>query len=345
MSGIQVSQAQDLVTTTLQNLGEFEWSQYATDIQEYVAARQLLRTNRMSKMGGDSIDFNLMYDSLGTAEEVGLFNTDSISFKDVMTTATVPWRHAKVDFPIEVREMKINRGPSRIVNLVEARRAAAMISWVELLEDRFWALADAGQALHLWGLMNYVVYNASEGFTGNLPTGYSTVAGVNATTVSRWRNWSNNYSAITQADLVTKMRAAATKTKFKSPVTNPTYSTGDRYGYYCNYDVYSAFELLLRDQNSDLGNDIAAKDGDVVFRRIPMTWVPQLDNNSADPVYGIDWGTLKYCVLEGEFMRQTGPQQRHGAHNTLVTFYDTTMNLVCYDRRRQFVIAKSDPSA
>jgi hypothetical protein len=71
---------------------------------------------------------------------------------------------------------------------------------------------------------------------------------------------------------------------------------------------------------------------------VPVTWVPFLEANTANPVYGINWGSLKPAFLAGEYMREEGPTAASNQHSVFVTHVDTTLNLMCSNRRLNFVL-------
>jgi len=139
---------------------------------------------------------------------------------------------------------------------------------------------------------------------------------------------------------------SATKTRFMPPVDVPEYNTGNRYAYYTNYDVLSLLEEALEDQNDNLGNDIASKDGRTMFRRVPVNWVPYLDANNLeggeqDPVYGINWGEFKVVFLKGFYLKEGKPMMSPKQHNVFESHVDLTYNFQCTNRRAQFVLNKS----
>ena len=75
-----------------------------------------------------------------------------------------------------------------------------------------------------------------------------------------------------------------------------------------------------------------------MFRQTPVTWVPFLETATANPVYGINWGVLKPAFLAGEYMREEGPTPASTQHSVFVTHVDTTLNLMCTNRRMNFVL-------
>jgi hypothetical protein len=185
----------------------------------------------------------------------------------------------------------------------------------------------------------WIVKNATEGFNGGAPTGYTTI-GLNPTTYPRWQNWTAQYTAVTRDDFIRKARKAATFTNFKPPVEGiPTFHTGNAFGYYTNYGVIGPLEEALESQNDNLGNDVASKDGQVMFRRTTVTWVPILERDTTNPFYGVNWGSFKTMILNGWWMKETNVPIYPGQHTVSAHFLDSTYNFVARNRRCHFVIA------
>lgn len=341
---LQADDVADLVSVTLRDLGRGRWTDIAGDLQEYVALPNIFRRNRIAFGSGFGVSYNLMTKTSGGAEHTGLFSVDNVDVGDVMATGVVPWRHTDTKFAIDRREIAMNRNPARIVELVKVRRADAMIDLAKLIETAWWG--DPAATNEPFGVPYWIVRNATAGFNGGDPTNFSAgAAGITVASVPRHSNYTDRYTSITKTDLIRKMRGASTKTMFISPVAVPTYNTGNRRQVYTNYDVIQAAEELLEAQNDALGPDVASMDGRLVFRKIPVTWVPHLDSEFAgsatDPVIGIDYGVFKVAFLRGEYLRETGPKVAGNSHNTLHVFVDLTYNFVCYDRRRNWIVDKA----
>ena len=285
----------------------------------------------------------------GATRDTGLYEVDNVNVSDVMTTATVPWRHMTTNYAIERREIAMNRSPAQIVDLVRIRRHDAMVDLAKHMESRFWSAPTASSDnLKMYGIPYWISWVTSTGdFVGGNPTGFSSGAGgIDASTTSNWQNWSATYTNITSVDLVRKWRKAATFTNFRPPVAGAEYGGGrNNYGYYTNYNVIGPLEEVLESQNDNLGNDIASKDGKLLFRQTPVTWVPELEARGGYPIYGINWSVLKPGFLAGEYLREEGPNAAANQHTVFTTHLDLTMNLLCHNRRANFVLAKSDPTA
>jgi len=338
----QADDIADLVAVTQRDLGPLRWTEIATDLQEYVALPNLIRRERVRFGSGYGIQWQVMVTHSGAATTTSLYGVDNVNVGDVMKNANIPWRHVTTNYAIERREVAMNRSPARIVELVKVRRADAMISLAVLMEEQFWTLATAGSD-DIFGTPYWIVRNATAGFNGGNPTGFTAGAGnLDSAVYTRWRNYTDRYTNITKSDLIRKVRQASTKTNFMSPTPIPSYARGpSRYGHYTNYDVIGPLEEALEGQNDNLGNDIASKDGRLLFRQVPVTWVPYLDADSTDPWYGIDWSVFTPVFLSGEYLNEGRPQQAANQHTVLQSHIDLTMNIRVANRRKLFIVDKT----
>lgn len=339
-NALTASQLGDLVNTTLRDLGKPRFTEIATDLQRHTAMRNLLRKNRVELQSGYGVQWDVKVAQSGASAAVGLGASDSVNIVDTMVQATADWRNVTTNYAIIGQEISMNSEPSRIVNLVQSRRIDAMISLAELMEAFFWGPPVASNDnLTPWGINTWIVKNASEGFFGGAPTGYTTI-GLNPTTYPRWNNWTYQYVSVSRDDLIRHWRKAATFTDFQPPVDGiPTFNTGDQYGFYTNYGVIGPLEEALEGQNDNLGNDIASKDGMTLFRRVPVSWVPKLEADTTNPVYGVNWGWFKSYILRGWWLRETHVPVYPGQHTISAHFLDSTFQWITKNRRCHFVLA------
>lgn len=343
---VQADNIADLVATTQKNLGRMQWTEIASDLQEYHALRNILKKEKVTFQSGIGLQWNVLVNDNGSAQNVGLFGDDSVGIVDGMQTATAPWRHTTANYAFERREVAMNRDPARIVDLVKTRRAMAMISLAKRMEISMWSKpADSNDQTEPFGIPYWVTTSATAafGFNGTNPTGFSSGAGgLSSTTYTAWANGTGTYSAYTKSSMVALMREAATKTHFVSPVDLPSYSRGERYAIYAGYTVIQKLEEIAEQQNDNLGKDVAAMDGLVTFRKIPCLWVPYLDSSTTTGIiYGINWGELAPVVLQGEYLVESAPEKVPGKHTTMQSFVDLSWNLRCTNRRKQWVIYKA----
>ncbi len=354
MPDITPAQLSDLLLTARSNLGAIQVTDLTSNLQNHVAMRQILDPKKIRWESGPTIRFEVMNGTSGGAREVGLFGVDSVNIEDRMTFGETPWRHVTHSYAIERREIKMNRDPAQIVNLVAVRRHDCLVTLADLLENRVWNRPPSGtDSLRIMGIPYWVPWTdpgsslANGGFVGGDPYSGVGCAGLLAATVPAYQNWCGKYTTVSASDLVAKWRRAATFCEFKPPVMFPSEGKmqfASDFGYHTNYNVIGELETLLETRNDNLGNDIATKDGMVNFRRSAVEWVPQLESVGGDPIYGVFWGALRPVFLNGEWMVEDGPSKAPTRHTTFVTHIDLTCNFICTDRRRQFVLAKSTPT-
>ena len=330
----------DLVQTTLKELGRGRFTEIVTNLQRHTAMKNLLQKNKITLQSGYGIQWDVMVNPQNAAFNVGLAASDNVNIVDTMTQASCDWRNTTYSYAYEQRELAMNREPAQIVDLVKERRIGSMISMADLMERNFWGPPPAStDTLTPWGVNTWIVKNATQGFNGGAPSGYTSI-GLNPTVYPNWSNWTDAFSIVTPDDLIRKMRKAATFTDWMPPVDGiPTFDTGDSYGIYSNYGVIGPLEEVLIAQNDNIGSDIAQMDGKVLFRKVPVAWVPILEADTTNPVYGIDWAVFKTAILKGWWLKETFIPNYPGQHTISAMFVDCTYQWLCRNRRQNWVIS------
>jgi hypothetical protein len=338
------TQIDDLVLLTQQQFvkrGAF--TNLQTDLQDHVAVREMWKGRKRKFEGGEDWEFNAQMDHNYSAKTVGLFETDTSNLTDTMVKGSVPARHVNAHYIYDKREKAFQRGGTGIVDLVMTRYTAMMVSFYELLEELLWSKpTDDSDVKTPFGIKYWITRAATEGFNGANPAGFTSgKGGISQSTYARWANWTAQYTTVSKTDLVRKMRNAARKTKFRSPVSHaePTLG-GSKRGIYMNSDTIGLFEEILEDQNTSLGNDVASKDGRVLFKGTPVTYAPYLDDDSTDPIYMIDWSTLGVGCMAGWENNLTAPYMVPNKHLVSRVDMDASLNMSCTDLRKQCVIYK-----
>lgn len=334
----------DLGRGTLKNLGKLKFNQIATRLQNYEVMGRIMKKDRVQFDSGNGIQRNVVVDHSGAAKNVGLYEEDTVDVVDVLAQADIPWRHTTTHYAWERREMLVNRGESKIVDLMKIRRFAGMLSLAERMEADFWSKpASSSDKIMPYGVKYWVVANATEGHNGGDPSGFTAGAGnLDTTTYPRWKNYTGTYVNVSKDDLIKMMRTGYRRIKFKSPIDVPDYRSGNgsRFRIYCNETTFDAFGVLGEAQNENLGRDVAEYDGNMTFKRNQIVWVPALDSDTTDPVYMLDWETFYPVILKGDYLRETDPEKADGKHNVFVVFVDLTWNVMCDNRRCNAVFTK-----
>lgn len=362
MATVTPQDVADLIESILPDLDRMNWEQIAQNLQDYEMMSHWLQKDRVTFEGGIAIRKNLLARTGGAASHTGITDTDSASIPDLMEHIQVPWRHAQTSWAYHYQtDILMNRGTARINETVKPRRIASMIDLAAELESKAWQVPNTTDKLNPYGLPYWIVYNATTGFTGSYPTGpdavaHTTIGGLDLNDAPNFKNYSANYTTVSKTDLIPKMRTAQRKTRFMSPVSKEdmTSQRGRDRRIYANETTISSFETIGESQNENLGRDLAPytagghdvkdMDGTLVFRKIPIIWVPQLDDTTtftacSNPVYMIDHSVFFPYCLKGDYLRESPPEKVPDQHNMWRVFVDLSYNFVCSNRRRCAVFA------
>lgn len=340
MAVVQAENIGDMVADTLKDLGKPKFTDISSSVQQHVAFQELLDENRAVLSSGIGIQYNVLVNQSNAARTVSLGESDNVNQVDGMVQASENWRHVSTSYMVIRQLMQMNAEPARIVDFVKQQRLMALISLAELMETLFWQAPSATDSKTPKGLPFWVSKNATKGFNGGPLTGYTTKAGLSNTTYPQWANWTAPFTNVSRDDFIRQAREAATKTLFKPPVDGiPTPNTGDKYGFYTNYAVVQPLEEACESQNDNLGPDIDKYDGRVMFRRLPVNWIPWLDRDTTNPFYGLNWGWFKTYILRGEWMKETNVPITPGQHTVASHFIDLTLQWVSKNLRCHFVLS------
>lgn len=331
----------DMVASTLYELGRLKFQQIAQELVHYEVFSKWFKKNKVAFDGGIGIQRTLMarYDA-SAARHVGLTDTDVVNISDVLEQLQVPWRHCQTNWGLIYQsDILMNASGEKIVSIIKPRRASSLLALVNELESRAWAAPGVTDKKNPYGLPYWVVKNATTGFNGGAPSGHTTVGGVSLTDAPNFKNYTAQYTVPNKTDLIAKLRTAHRKCQFVSPVTIDDYrgAAGARYRNYVNETTISAIESLGENQNENLGRDLASMDGTIVFRKLPVCWVPKLDEDTSNPWYMIDHSTFMPVCLKGDYLRESRAEKAPLQHNLYQIFIDLSYNFICLDRRRNAV--------
>ena len=348
------SDINDFVAGTLKHLGPLKFQQIAQDLQSYPVLGKWLKKEKVVFDHGNGIQRNLMSKLSNQAAHVGLLDTDTYDIPDLMVQLDVPWRHAQSKWGfIYQTDILMNRGDSAVFNVIEPRRADALISLAKELEAKAWSTPGSDNTLP-YGVPYWVVWrDAGAGTFGGSGSG-QTVAGVSTTPHPNFDNYTDTYVNVSKSDLLKKMRTGTRKTGWMSPISLDDYrnGTGQKLQFYTSESVVSSLEDIGESQNENLGRDLAPAeasglgtvDMQLSFRRHPIIWVPYLDDETVftaanGPVYAIDHSTFYPVCLKGDFLRESEAKEVPNQHNLYRIFVDLSYNYLCIDRRRNAVYA------
>lgn len=339
MPALQASGIGDLIAATTVDFGEPNFTEIATDLQEHPIAEALMgNMEDMKKFGsGTSLQWDVMVGHNQSAANSGLYATVRPNQIDTLVQAGVPWRYSRFHYAIERREVAMNRTPRRIVDLIQQRRIASMISFAELLENNFWRFPAATDTETPYGLPYWVTKNATAGFNGGIPTGYSAVGALSPTTYPRWNNYTYPFTNISDDDWLAATRLAMDQTNWKPPVGGiPSTVKGNKRRLFTNLTVKQQAENLAKAQNENIGPDLARYDGGVMVRKTPLEYVPFLNTDTTNPTIGLHMGSFQVGYMAGEWMKQVVIPQLDSQPTVALTVWDCMYNFFAYNRRLHF---------
>jgi len=352
--GLPFSSIDDAVLLTQQQLvkrGAFTDMQ--TDLTDHVAVREMWKGRQHKFSGGFPWEFEAQVDHNHSARAVELFETDGAAINDTMVKGTVEPRHVNAFYLYDQREPAFQRGGVSIVDLIQTRYTAMMVSLFEYLEGVLWGKpTDSTDVKTPYGIAYWVTKSATEGFNGVDPAGFA-AGRANITSVAqpRWANWAGTYALVSTEDLVRKMRHMHRRIQFRSVVSHAQPVVGSmKNGVYTDDTTIGLLEELIEAQDTNLGTDLASRDGRVTFKSSPVVYAPFLDYSTlsglpidgthlADhPVYMLDWNWLAIGVMEGWENQLTAPYMVPGKHLVRRIDLDATLQMVCTNLRRQGVL-------
>lgn len=345
----QAANILDLVTLTLPQFKKFKFSDNSSDYQNTIAFKRIFNQKKTKNDDGDgtSIKFQLMTDTNGSFRFVGIGFTAQLAMPSTFIQGETPWRGWTWNWSVDGVEPAMQGSATKIFDIMKARFFAGRGDMIKGTERALWRVPSSTSD-DMLGIPYYIVKSNTaatlannDGFNGLVPSGWSTVAGINPTTYPRWRNYATQYTNVTKTDWARKARRMAEKIRFMPLVDDmPVYDTGMDYASYMNYGLYEAIVEMAESQNDNLGADVAAMDGNkVMFRRAKCDWLPELESDTTNPFYMVDWGVMYAARQKGWFEKEIkvdlNPQQPTMAS----VHYVTRANLVCLDRRKCGVIA------
>lgn len=332
-------QIDDFVILTTKLFKTGKWTDISLAYQEYISS-YLIDEKKVVEAGGEQIQFDIQTKNTGNAVNTGMFAEDVTAVEDVMTKGLCPWTKQTTSYSYDIDEDLFQSDKETIIKVLQVREHDALNSLAELNEENLWSAPTATTDKRPMGVPFWIQKNATEGFNGGNPSGFTAgCASVSTTTYPRWKNYTFSYDQVSQDDLVTKVKKALWSTNFMAPNPHPELGYGKSdYNIFTTYDVTAGCEKLAESRNDNLGKDLAVYLGKVTIGGVPMKAVPYLTaNDSTDPLYGVNWKVFRPYVKRGASMRRSPPKQAPKQNTVRNVFIDNWMNFICVNRRLNWV--------
>lgn len=334
----------------------------SAEISKFIVMPYLLTSKGGLKVmqNGMGVKQLLMTDFGGRSRWVGELEEDVHAMMDHLKTMKVYFKLlTDGNLMYTKTEITENRGEARIANVFKPRLRALWLRIAHTMEENFFETPDPSATLTPWGLKYWIVKNATEGFYGGYPTGFTSIAEVNLAEAPTFKNYTNQYTAATKSDLITKMKRAVRKTKWVSPHPMPNFKgdTSDNQIILVNEDTVEALEAIGEGQNENLGRDLSPmnipsgfkgtgmrqnEDGEITFKRKQIIPTEMLNDDTSDPIYGLDMDTFHALTFQGENMVLSDfiNMAAGGQHRVWVANLDHKHQTICTNRRNNWVLSK-----
>lgn len=333
-----------------------------------------LTEKKMIRAGSEITDFlQLSYTNRFQLRNFG----DSYSFTDSnsLVQMTAPWRVATVDTVVHEHEIDLQQGGRDVVfkKVMAAKEAEAEASWWESMEELLWGSPDnstmesstftPGTTLRPYSLR---VFLPDDG--ASLPSGFTTVHGVNPSTYPNWAPQSatfTNTSATTRSQTVIRgLDKLFLKCDWQVPDGFKQWSEDlnkNKLRILCNQPS----SLFLKDEARERNNVLTPRgdlgwvnDGSVTFHGIPIQYNARLDTIDTDATtavgaeptaddgaskLGYKWRLIDFAQIHPVFHPKHYRRQQEkddGARNPYAKVFieDTWFNFICMNRRTSGVL-------
>lgn len=326
------------------------WVDLSMPFQHYTFAQRFFTKHKRMEDGGDRLEWKIQTDNIGSFTDFEFYGKVETAQADLTTKAFVEWSEQLVYYTYDINEKLMQATePVKIVDELEIRIHSMYNDWFNGMEQRMWTAptSDSQNPRRPYGIPFWIQKGSSAAFSfqGGDPDGFSSGAGnVAVGTVDAWKNGAFRYANLTDDDGIDKWVEACDKCQFTAPHNFNQLDAGKTdWGFYTTYPNLQVLRKFLRDQNDDLGGDVAAYRGTVLFKGNPVIWVPALTDSassaydSTNPIYGINWRVFDFFFQKGRNQQVLRPITPHNQPTVRKVFMINIDNFKCLNRRLCFV--------
>ncbi len=309
----------ELVSTTFRK--------HRKDIKDNLSTRNALlkymmkRGNYRKEDGGLTLVTPLDYAGNGTYQRYSDWDTLNISASEVISAAEYQWRQVALNVVASGRELRINSGDSRIINLAKKRIQNAIRTFNNNFSSDLYSNGSATNQV-----------NGLQAIIADVNT--NTVGGIDANTWAFWRNTvtdASNLSIVPSATTIENGLMLPTWLAIdRGPDDQPDLIVADN-NYYSFFETSQvSIKRYMDADKADAGFvSLKYKNADVIF-----------DGNSGIPVNHMYFVNTQYLELvvhpkaDLEVMDEVRPVNQDGEVIPILWMG----NLVCSNRKQQAVI-------
>lgn len=348
MPGVTINSLGDLLNSTLPDLPKtFTDTLRQTD---YVLTRMFFTQFKRSKTGGKWYEKRIRVAAKTTFQFVNLYEPTGQLHEDLMAVQRTDWAHWQEKMVFDDREIDMNSGAARIIELMEEQRSGSYEAIFNGIEDGL-TLAPANSSdlkniagLPYWGLtLEASTSDPEGGFNGKTVffrdgTTSTTRAGIDLSSAAnaRLRNFVGTYSGYADTAFFNLLRRAITRTNFGTLMQlegeKPAPTTAGNCYLLASHDMNDQIVERINRGPDDQQGDVERFD-QAKFNGIKFVRVPTIGSLSYAPVWGVKTSKTYGIVLKDRWMKEGKALNSQSTPETWVVPIVGTCNLTCDDPR------------
>lgn len=239
------------------------------------------RGNIKYKDRGYQLDVNLMYGLNNTVQSYSRYGSFAIDPQDGMTTVFYPWAQYAGSVSLDGYSEWANAGKGRIVNLLDEKFEQLQISYAQLMNEHLMDVNVLSDTTRGNGNKNILSIPA---LVQADPTASLSIAGLNQSTATYWRNKYISSAATSMALLKREMIHLINLCKAVAPRTKPSILVSD---ITLHEDYMQSFDSQVRyksGENADMIGDVPTVLG------VPYYW----DDCVPDAAAGVNYDSSSF---------------------------------------------------
>lgn len=342
-----IEELDDFVASYLQKYPMGKWQDISMPLQEYHFASRLFDRMEKAEMTTSMCKWKIETGYADNFQVVGLYHRDSSNRVNVLDEGSMKWAMTTTNYHYDIDEEVFKQGADEIVDYIGLKEKGLMKSFFAGMEDHMFGAGPTSPTQKPFppsSLLWWITANATEGFNGAEPTGFTDVGGIDTDDYPNWKNRTGAYAQFTHEDAVAKIIRAMDKCEFNPPVaTNDIVSQSrPNWELLTTYSRIEEGRELLRTGNDNIKMDLATYANSVVIRGVPMVNVPAWTHSGSvnartdGVILGVNWKTFKWYYQSGRSQRKRKPFQHSEMSNVRLRCMDDSGQIVCFNRRGNF---------
>lgn len=239
---------------------------------------------------------------------------------DTMKQISQPWRFAQSNYAFEDEEIALNEADvDRFIKLKDGYESGCLTDQVQGTEDSLWAVPSNSDMESTTGRKPYSIPTFINEFTNTVPSGFTTIMGVNPATVIAWQNQRQGYTvsqltnATSSVGLLQALLKMTNKVRFK-PVNfrqakkHQEADKMDRLMIITNLDGIVQYQNCLYSTNDRTASASDAGNQEIAYQGRALMYVTALD-----------YAGIYSGALSGTTASQTNPLTNASVSNCAAT--------------------------